>query len=480
MRKTLVNLNVNPCKMCMPMGAVTAFYGIKKCMSILHGSQGCSTYIRRHMATHYNEPVDIASSSLTEEGTVYGGEKNLIKGLKNLITIYEPEVIAVETTCLAETIGEDIVRIIDKFYKEYPEYKDITIIPVPSAGYAGTHFEGFYKALYQFVKSVEMDKRKHNKVNIVTSLLSPADTRYLKELLEDFDLDYLLLPDLSENLDGTYTPQYEKLPSKGTDIADIKKMAGAPLTIELSSFTDPSYSVAEYLYKTYGVPYIKCNLPVSLRDNDTLLRLLAKISGKEIKEKRKIERGRFLDAMVDAHKYNGEARAAIYGDPDFVYSTVRLCRENGIMPLIAATGTKCPNFKQLLKEEIKELAKLYFIEDYRILDEVDFQTIEDLCNKLGVNILIGNSDGRRIAEKLGLDLVRRSFPIHDRLGGQRLRTLGYEGALSFLDDISNAVLGRKETTFRKSLYDKYFYKDIYNRNVQKDQIKNNHTDFRKL
>ena len=71
MGKNFADLNVNPCKMCVPMGAVTAFYGIRKCMSILHGSQGCSTYIRRHMATHYNEPVDIASSSLTEQGTVF-------------------------------------------------------------------------------------------------------------------------------------------------------------------------------------------------------------------------------------------------------------------------------------------------------------------------------------------------------------------------------------------------------------------------
>ena len=87
MSANLVNLNTNPCKMCMPMGSVSAFYGISKSMSILHGSQGCSTYIRRHMATHYNEPVDIASSSLTEEGTVFGGTKNLLKGLENLIKL---------------------------------------------------------------------------------------------------------------------------------------------------------------------------------------------------------------------------------------------------------------------------------------------------------------------------------------------------------------------------------------------------------
>ena len=106
-----MNLTVNPCKMCMPMGVCNALYGIRGCMTILHGSQGCSTYIRRHMATHYNEPIDIASSSLTEEGTVYGGENNLIKGLENLIKLYNPEVIGIATTCLAETIGEDVDRL---------------------------------------------------------------------------------------------------------------------------------------------------------------------------------------------------------------------------------------------------------------------------------------------------------------------------------------------------------------------------------
>jgi nitrogenase cofactor biosynthesis protein NifB len=463
MRGNLVNLNVNPCKMCMPMGAVTACYGIKKCMSILHGSQGCSTYIRRHMATHYNEPVDIASSSLTEEGTVYGGEQNLLKGLKNLITIYKPEVIAVETTCLAETIGEDIDRIIDKFLRENPEAKDVEIISIPSAGYAGTQFEGYMKALYRIVSQVEMEVYNNNKINVITAPLSPGDTRYLKELLESFSLDYILLPDLSENLDGVYQPEYEKLPSKGTDIRDIRKMGGAAFTIEISSFTDENPSVAEYLFEKYQVPYEKCNMPVSLRDNDTLIRLLARLSGKEIPDKLKKERGRFLDAMIDAHKYNGEARAAVFGEPDFVYSTVRLCVENGILPILVATGSKCPSIVSKLTEEIKEVAERYFVDKFEILSDTDFKTIEEKARELNVNVLIGNSDGRRISENLKIDLVRRSFPIHDRVGGQRLRTLGYNGALTFLDDISNVILAGKETGFRKELYSKYFKEGLQNK-----------------
>jgi nitrogenase molybdenum-iron protein alpha/beta subunit/molybdenum cofactor biosynthesis enzyme MoaA/predicted Fe-Mo cluster-binding NifX family protein len=456
MKGTLANLNVNPCKMCMPMGAVTAMYGIKKCMTILHGSQGCSTYIRRHMATHYNEPVDIASSSLTEEGTVYGGEKNLLQGLINLIKVYEPEVIGVATTCLAETIGEDIRRIIDKFYEENPYYNHITIIPIPSAGYAGTQFEGFLKALYQIVKTVPMDTTKNDKVNVITSQLSPADTRYLKELLEEFGINYILLPDLSDNLDGGYQATYQKLPQEGTDIQDIKKMAGARFSIELSTFTEDSKSVALYLYEMYGVPYKKCNLPVGIRDNDELIKILQEVSGKSIPLKREKERRRYLDAMIDGHKYNGEARAAIYGEPDFVYSTVRMCVENGIMPMIAATGTKCIKLKAMLDIEMRMVADIYYIDRYEILDDVDFQTIEEYARELKVNLLIGNSDGRRISDKLGTTLVRRSFPIHDRMGGQRLRTLGYEGTLSFLDEVSNAILGEKEKGFREQLYKQYY------------------------
>jgi nitrogenase molybdenum-iron protein alpha/beta subunit/MoaA/NifB/PqqE/SkfB family radical SAM enzyme/predicted Fe-Mo cluster-binding NifX family protein len=467
MRGTLVNLNVNPCKMCMPMGSMTAMYGIKKCVSILHGSQGCSTYIRRHMATHYNEPVDIASSSLTEEGTVYGGEKNLLQGLSNLIRIYQPEVIGVATTCLAETIGEDISRIIDKFHEENPQYRDITIIGIPSAGYAGTQYEGFMKALYHIVRSVPMEAEKNGRINVVTSQLSSADTRYLKELLKSFGINYILLPDLSENLDGGHQAVYKKLPQAGTDIRDIRKMAGASFTLELSSGPENIKSVAEYLYESYGIPYKKCNLPVSLRDNDELLKLLKEISGRAVPSELLKERDRLLDAMIDSHKYNGETRAAVYGEPDFVYSTVRMCVENGIMPMIAATGSRYPGFQELLDKEIQPVADAYYIESFKILEDVDFQTIEEHARELKVNLLIGNSDGRRIAEKLGIPLVRRSFPVHDRVGGQRLRTLGYRGALTFLDDISNAVLGRKEESFREELYDKYYKRPAADRKEDK-------------
>lgn len=457
MNKNLTNLNVNPCKMCMPMGSVSAFYGIKKCMTILHGSQGCSTYIRRHMATHYNEPVDIASSSLTEEGTVFGGEHNLIKGLNNLIELYHPEVIGVATTCLAETIGEDIPRIINWFYEAHPEHK-VKIIPVSSAGYSGTQYEGFFKALRAIVENVDMIPQKHNKVNIITGMISPADTRYLKKLLENMNIEYILLPDISDNLDGQHSENYNRLPDGGTSIEEISQMAGAKLTIELSAFAKEENSPAQYLYEVYGVPYVRCNLPVGLRDTDTLIAELEKVGGRKSEELKK-ERGRYLDAMIDSHKYNGEGRAVIFGEPDFVFSAARLCAENGIMPVLVATGARCTSLTAMLEKELKKVADFTFINNYKILDNTDFDNIEKYALELGANVMIGSSDGRRIEEKYNLPLVRCAFPIHDHIGGQRVRMLGYEGSLILLDRITNTLLGQKEHRFRSELYNKYYKED---------------------
>lgn len=279
-KQDYVELTVNPCKMCMPMGVVNATYGIKGCITILHGSQGCSTYIRRHMATHYNEPIDIASSSLTEQGTVYGGEENLLKGLENLIKLYNPEVIAIGTTCLAETIGEDIKRISKTFMENNPNEK-VKLIPISSPGYGGTQFGGYFNALRAVVENVDMECKKNGKVNVVTGPISPADTRKLKEILKDFEIDYILLPDISENLDDIHKRVYDRLPEHGTSIEDISLMAGAEATIELTSFVPENSSVGEYLEDAYNVKNIRINVPKGLRDTDRFLEVLAEVSGKK-------------------------------------------------------------------------------------------------------------------------------------------------------------------------------------------------------
>lgn len=60
--------------------------------------------MRRYIISHYNEPIDIASSSLSEKHAVYGGGPNLKLGLTNVARKYKPQLIGIATTCLTETI----------------------------------------------------------------------------------------------------------------------------------------------------------------------------------------------------------------------------------------------------------------------------------------------------------------------------------------------------------------------------------------
>jgi nitrogenase molybdenum-iron protein NifN len=437
----------------MPLGGVLAFKGIENSMVILHGSQGCSTYIRRHMATHYNEPIDIASSSLTENGTIYGGTKNLKAGLRNLIKSYNPSTIGVLTTCLAETIGEDINRITKEFMEEEKELdvKNLRIITVPTPGYSGSQAEGYYRALRKIVEQVAEKGQKNKKINIIAANLNPGDIRNIKTMLEHIKVEYILLPDVSETLDSPHHKEYKRISDGGTKICDIRDMANSIATIEMGMSIDNEESPGLYLQQTFGVPLYRCGIPIGLKNTDEFLDLVVTISEKTLPESFKVERGRYLDAMIDNHKYNGEARALVYGEPELVLAVVKLCCENGILPKIIATGSKNNKIKNLLEKELK-----VFSEEFIILDDTDFETIEKYASEEKINIMIGNSDGRRIAGRLNLSIVRIGFPVHDRVGAQRQFFTGYNGSSFFIDNTANVILEHKEESFRDEAFEKYY------------------------
>lgn len=447
MYETYKSVNENPCNMCMPLGGIIAFRGIEKSMVLLHGSQGCATYMRRHIAEHYHEPIDVASSSLNEKGTVYGGEKNLIKALDNVIRVYNPNCIGILTTCLAETIGEDI----DRIKSEYKTSRNISIpiITAPTPGYGGTHSEGFVKTSYRIIEELSTDKERHDRINVIVPNISTADLREIKRLLELMKIPYILFPDYSDTLDSPFNFPYKKIPDGGTKISDIISMGGSAATIEIGINYDET--PGKYLQDRFDVPLYKVPIPIGLRNTDAFLKLLKEITGNPIPKSIEMERGRLLDGMIDSHKYNFEGRCTIFGDPEMVYSVFTTCMENGIHPLLIATGSKTQRLKELIASENNPLN-----DDITIIDETDFSHILKLSEEKEVNIAIGPSDGKYLTEKGGIPLVRIGFPILDRVGGQRILSVGYTGTLNFLDMITNTLLENKYKTYRKDMYEKYY------------------------
>jgi nitrogenase molybdenum-iron protein NifN len=431
----------NACKLCNPLGACLAFRGIENCVPFLHGSQGCATYIRRYLISHYKEPIDIASSNFHEESAVFGGSHNLKIGLKNVSDQYKPDVIGVATTCLSETIGDDVPMILREYKKEFKNGSPMPIlIHASTPSYQGSHIDGFHAAVHASVKALAEKMPQQRLINLFPNMVSPADMRYLKEILEDFGVPYMMLPDYSQTMDGGPWGEYHRIPPGGTPASAIATAASAMASIEFGSTIEAAKSAAGFLDVMFGVPAWHLPLPIGIKGSDKFFSLLETLTGEKRAEKYEDERRRLVDAYADGHKYVFDKRVIIYGEEDLVIGMTAFLREIGMVPVLCASGGKSGLLKKRIGELVPDMDEL----GIKVREGVDFVDIEDEAKILQPDFLVGNSKGYTMSRKNNIPLLRLGFPIHDRFGGQRMHHLGYRGTQELFDRIVNTVIEQRQ------------------------------------
>jgi nitrogenase molybdenum-iron protein NifN len=433
----------NACKLCAPLGAVLAFKGVAGAVPLLHGSQGCATYIRRYLISHFREPVDVASSSFNEETTVFGGGPNLKVSIDNITSQYDPTVVGIATTCLSETMGEDVAAILHEYRNAHPSSEHLPeTISVSTPSYRGTHIDGFHAAILALVqKFAQSDIPPGGHINILPGMASPIDLRHLKEILTDFSLPYIMLPDYSVTLDGPQWETYQKIPAGGTSIAHIANMGNAKVTLELGRAIAKRASAGQWLQKNLLVPCQNLGLPIGVHETDQFMDVLEEISGKQLPVHYEEERGRLIDAYVDGHKYVSGARAVVFGEEDLVTSLVAFLCEIGIQPILCATGEKTGQLNTILSGVCLDTCPSPPV----VLEGADFVQMLDVAETLHPDIVIGNSKGVPMARKCGVPHIRVGFPVHDRFGSVRISLFGYRGTQYLFDRIVNALIEKKET-----------------------------------
>jgi nitrogenase molybdenum-iron protein NifN len=220
-------------------------------------------------------------------------------------------------------------------------------------------------------------------------------------------------------------------------VEDIKGMGLAEASVEFGRIlAEEKSSAAKYLEDAFGVSRKSLGLPIGVRESDALFGALEKISGKSTPEQFKAQRGRLIDSYVDGHKYVSGVKAVVYGEEDLVAGMVSFLTEIGIIPVLCASGGK----SGLLEKTVATIFPDYESAGVKIRNGVDFMDIEEEAEKLSPDIFIGNSKGYKMARRMGKPLVRIGFPIHDRIGGARIRCLGYEGAQELFDRIVNKLI----------------------------------------
>ena len=427
----------NSCKLCAPLGACLAFRGFEGAVPFLHGSQGCATYIRRYTISHFKEPLDIASSSFGEAAAVFGGRENLRVGLENVVRQYAPQMIGLATTCLAETIGEDVPMLVRQVMGEM-RGRVCPVVHVATPSFSGTHAEGFRAAVRATVDVLAQPGPRHAAVNLMPGIISPADLRYLKEIVADFGLESILLPDYSETLDGQAWDEYQRMPPGGTPLDAVRRSGAAQASIELGAWGDPERSAAGLLSARFGVQHIPLPAPIGVTHSDRFFAALERLSGRRTPQKHRDERGRLIDSYVDAHKYVFGKKAVVYGEPDLVLGLVGLLVEVGMAPAVCATGTRGVGLRQQIVAMAPEL------DSACILEGVDFVEIEQQARAAHCELIVGSSKGYGMARRLGVPLVRVGFPIHDRIDGPRLLHIGYRGAQQLFDRMANALIEQSQ------------------------------------
>ena len=433
-------LTVNPAKTCQPVGAMYAALGVHGCLPHSHGSQGCCSYHRSALTRHYKEPVMAATSSFTEGASVFGGQANLMQAIETIFAVYEPEIIAVHSTCLSETIGDDLGQIVNKARAEGKIPVGRHVLQASTPSYVGSHVTGFANMLEGFVKYfAEKTDERTRQINLLSGWVEPADMRELKRIMRIMKIKSVLLPDTSDVLDTPMTGKFEMYPKGGTTIPEMVSMGDSMQSLCLGEWA--TQKAAIMLDNQCKVPFEIIDIPVGLSATDRFIQALAKAGRVSVPEKITEERGRLIDVITDMHQYLYGKRVAVFGDPDNIIPLIEFLVDLDMKPVYIVSGTPGKKFEKRM-EEI--LSKRVPEAKYKNGAQADMFLMHQWIKNEPVDLLIGNTYGKYIARDEDIPLIRCGFPILDRVGHQYFPLVGYRGAMRFLEKILNAILDRKD------------------------------------
>jgi nitrogenase molybdenum-iron protein NifN len=425
-------LSVSPLKASQTIGAALAFLGFHRAIPMLHGSQGCTAFGKVFFVRHFREPIPLQTTAMDQVTTVMGSEESVVEGLRILAEKSQPSLLGIPTTGLSETQGSDVTMAVKQFRQSHPEYAHIPVVPVSTPDYSGCLETGFAKAVEAIIHALvpgaetggTQPGRRGRQVNLlVGSFLTPGDLEEMKEIVEAFGLRPVVIPDLSDSLDGHLGEgDFSPLTIGGARVSELQTLGDAAATLVIGR---SMHKAADELHRLTGVPDHRFDHLMGLEAVDVFIHTLHLISGEPVPGRLERQRAQLQDAMLDTHFMLGMARIALAADPDL------LC---GFSCLLAGVGAEIvaavsPVNAAALQQAAAASVKIGDLED-----------LESLAREQGAELLIANSHAAESARRLAIPLLRAGFPQYDTLGGYQKCWIGYRGTRQSLFDLANIML----------------------------------------
>lgn len=418
---------VNPLKMSQPLGASYAFMGLESCMPLMHGSQGCTSFGIVLLVRHFKEAIPLQTTAMNEATTIMGGYDNLEKALLNIRSRAKPQIIAICSTGLTETKGDDVDGYIALVRQKHPELADTEIVYVSTPDYVGAFQDGWARAVTAIVGSVPRVgvPRREGRVNLLPGgHLSPGDIEELREIVEGFGLEVVVAPDVSGSLDGHIPDDWLGTTIGGTPLAALRDLGSAVLTLAVGEQMRPA---AQALQDRCGVPFELFERLTGLTATDAFVQRLAQLSGRPVPQRLRRQRSQLVDAMLDGHFHFGNARIALGAEPDLLFSVGSFLAEMGAELSVCVTTTASPLLARMPATEVV------------IGDLEDF---EQAAAAAGCDLLMTHSHGRQAAQRLGKPLFRLGIPSFDRIGNAHRCHVGYRGTRNLVYEVGNVLMAQ--------------------------------------
>ena len=439
---------INPMYDCQPAGAQYAGIGVKDCIPLVHGGQGCTMFVRLLFAQHFKENFDIASSSLHEDSAVFGGHKRIEDGVMTLVRRYPNlRLIPIITTCSTEVIGDDVEGSIsncNKMLKEEFPGRQVYLAPIHTPSFKSSQVGGYSECMLGIFKTVAKKKTQPNgKINIFPGWINPGDLVLLKRYMKEMGVDATFFMD-TEDFDSPMLPDKSIHTHGRTTIEDIADAVNATASIALARYEGGS--TAEFLRNEFEVPAHIIDTPYGIGNTDAFLQKVSEITGKPIPDSIVHERGVAIDALQDlAHMFFADKKVALFGHPDLVIGLAQFCTEVELKPTLLLLGDDNTKYKKDPRVlGLKNVANW----DMEVVCNADLWELETRCKDEAKkpDFILGHSKGRYVAIDANIPMTRVGFPTFDRAGLYRHATMGYQGAMLTGEAIANALFAHMEYT----------------------------------
>ena len=285
---------VNPLKMSAPLGGTMAFLGLDSCMPMMHGSQGCTAFGLVLLVRHFKEAIPLQTTAMSEITTILGGIDNIEQAILNIASRAQPKIIGICSTGLVETRGEDGLGDLRLIRQRHPELADLGLVYASTPDFIGGFEDGWSRAVAAIIDTLveaptsDDDAGADKRINILAgSHLMPADLIEIREIVEAFGLEPVILPDLSGSLDGHVPEIYVGTTFGGTTLADIRRMSCAKATLAIG---EQVRIPAMMLQEKWNVPAHVFERLTGLSAVDAFIKTLAEISGQPVPTKYRRQR----------------------------------------------------------------------------------------------------------------------------------------------------------------------------------------------